>query len=67
MRGIDAWMSRGQVVLLRADVNVPLDVPAITDDGRIRASLRPSPSWPDEARGCSSARSLGRPKGTSYG
>jgi phosphoglycerate kinase len=30
---------RGKRVLLRSDLNVPLDGPTITDDGRIRASL----------------------------
>ena len=39
MRGIDELPVAGKVVLLRADLNVPLDGTAITDDGRIRASL----------------------------
>ena len=30
---------RGQRVLVRSDLNVPLDGTTITDDGRIRASL----------------------------
>jgi phosphoglycerate kinase len=29
----------GRTVLVRADLNVPLDGDRITDDGRIRASL----------------------------
>ena len=39
MRGIDDLEVGGRVVLLRADLNVPLDGAEITDDGRIRASL----------------------------
>jgi phosphoglycerate kinase len=39
MRGIDAEEVSGRAVLLRADLNVPLDGTRITDDGRIRASL----------------------------
>ncbi|MDX6333723.1 MAG: phosphoglycerate kinase, partial [Streptosporangiaceae bacterium] len=39
MKRIDDLDVAGQVVLLRADLNVPLDGDVITDDGRIRASL----------------------------
>jgi phosphoglycerate kinase len=39
MRGIADLDVGGQVVLLRADLNTPLDGATITDDGRIRASL----------------------------
>ncbi|WP_053203135.1 phosphoglycerate kinase [Jiangella muralis] len=40
MRGIDELGDlRGQRVLLRSDLNVPLDGSVITDDGRVRASV----------------------------
>ena len=39
MKGLDSLDVAGKVVLLRADLNVPLDGTTITDDGRIRASL----------------------------
>ena len=39
MRGIDELDVDGRTVLLRADLNTPLDGSTITDDGRIRASL----------------------------
>jgi phosphoglycerate kinase len=39
MKDIDDLDVTGRTVLLRADLNVPLDGEAITDDGRIRASL----------------------------
>jgi phosphoglycerate kinase len=39
VRGIDDLDVEGKTVLLRADLNTPLDGTRITDDGRIRASL----------------------------
>ncbi|UJH71567.1 phosphoglycerate kinase [Ornithinimicrobium sp. INDO-MA30-4] len=33
------WRSGGKTVLLRSDLNVPLDGDRITDDGRVRASV----------------------------
>ena len=40
MSGLDSLGDvRGKRVLVRSDLNVPLDGETITDDGRIRASL----------------------------
>jgi phosphoglycerate kinase len=57
---------RGQTVLVRADLNVPMDNGVITDDGRIRASL---PTIRDLlARGAAVVvcAHFGRPKGDDY-
>ena len=66
MRGIADLDVGGQVVLLRADLNVPLNGAVITDDGRIRASM---PTITElarrEARVLVCAH-LGRPKGADY-
>jgi phosphoglycerate kinase len=53
-------------VLLRADLNVPLDksTGAITDDGRIRASLPTLQALRDGGARVVVAAHLGRPKGT---
>jgi phosphoglycerate kinase len=66
VRGIADLDVGGRVVLLRADLNVPLDGAVITDDGRIRASM---PTITElarrEARVLVCAH-LGRPKGADY-
>jgi phosphoglycerate kinase len=66
VRGIADLDVGGRVVLLRADLNVPLDGTTITDDGRIRAS---TPTITDLAgRGARVlvCAHLGRPKGQDY-
>ena len=66
MRRAEDLDVRGQTVLVRADLNVPLDNGAITDDGRVRASL---PTIRDLlARGAAvvACAHFGRPKGDDY-
>ena len=70
MRSVDDLLSEGvsgRRVLLRADLNVPLDksTGAITDDGRIRASLPTLQALRDGGARVVVAAHLGRPKGTS--
>src|SRR5215218_5851177 len=69
MRSLDDLLSEGvsgRRVLLRADLNVPLDksTGAITDDGRIRASLPTLQALRDGGARVVVAAHLGRPKGT---
>ena len=66
MRGIDDLEVRGRVVLLRADLNVPLDGAEITDDGRIRASLPTITKLADRGARVLICAHLGRPRGSSY-
>jgi phosphoglycerate kinase len=68
MRSLDDLLSEGvsgRRVLLRADLNVPLDkqTRAITDDGRIRASLPTLQELQDAGARVIVAAHLGRPKG----
>ena len=53
----------GKRVFLRCDLNVPLDVDRITDDGRIKASLPTINSLLSAGCGIVICAHLGRPKG----
>jgi phosphoglycerate kinase len=66
MKGLDSLDVAGQVVLLRADLNVPLDGTTITDDGRIRASLPTISTLRERGGRVLIAAHLGRPKGDTY-
>ncbi|WP_375432026.1 phosphoglycerate kinase [uncultured Friedmanniella sp.] len=54
---------RGKRVLVRCDLNVPLDGTTITDDGRIRASVPTLTSLRDAGAKVVVLAHLGRPKG----
>ena len=54
---------RGKRVLVRSDLNVPLDGDLITDDGRIRASVPTIRSLADAGARVIVTAHLGRPKG----
>jgi phosphoglycerate kinase len=69
MRSLDDLLAEGvsgRRVLLRADLNVPLDkqTHAITDDGRIRASLPTLQALREAGARVVVSAHLGRPKGT---
>ncbi|MGY1986591.1 phosphoglycerate kinase [Blastococcus sp. SYSU DS0669] len=69
MRSVDDLIAEGvsgRRVLLRADLNVPLDKQTreITDDGRIRASLPTLQALREAGARVIVAAHLGRPKGT---
>jgi len=66
MRGIDELDVGGAMVLLRADLNVPLDGTRITDDGRIRASLPTITSLAGRGARVLICAHLGRPAGAGY-
>jgi len=66
MRVIGDLDVRGRVVLLRADLNVPLDGTQITDDGRIRASLGTIAKLADRGARVLVCAHLGRPEGATY-
>jgi phosphoglycerate kinase len=53
----------GRRVLVRADLNVPLDGDKITDDGRVRASVPTIKALTDAGARVVVAAHLGRPKG----
>ena len=55
---------RGKRVLVRSDLNVPLDRTTITDDGRIRASVPTITQLADAGARVVVVAHLGRPKGT---
>jgi phosphoglycerate kinase len=54
----------GKRVLVRSDLNVPLDGTTITDDGRIRASVPQIRALLDAGARVTVCAHLGRPKGT---
>ncbi len=54
---------RGKTVLVRSDLNVPLDGATITDDGRIRASAPTIADLADRGARVVVCAHLGRPKG----
>ena len=69
MRSIDDLEVAGRRVLLRSDLNVPLDKRgsgAITDDGRIRASLPVIRKLSGRGARVIVMAHLGRPKGADY-
>ena len=71
MKSIDDLEVSGRRVLLRADLNVPLDLadpanPRITDDGRIRASLPTIRKLSGQGARVVICAHLGRPKGSDY-
>jgi phosphoglycerate kinase len=55
---------RGRYILVRSDLNVPLDGSTVTDDGRIRASLPVLGKLTDAGARVLVTAHLGRPKGT---
>ncbi|MGH3935825.1 MAG: phosphoglycerate kinase, partial [Pseudonocardiaceae bacterium] len=66
MRSLDDLLGQGvagRIVLVRADLNVPLDGGRITDDGRIRASLPTLRALTGAGARVVVAAHLGRPKG----
>jgi phosphoglycerate kinase len=66
VRGIDDLDVEGKTVLLRADLNTPLDGTRITDDGRIRASLPTITRLLGRGARVLVIAHLGRPSGADY-
>ena len=64
MRLAEDLQVKGKRVLVRSDLNVPLDGGTITDDGRIRASLPLISSLAERGAKFIVTAHLGRPKGT---
>ncbi|MSW39334.1 MAG: phosphoglycerate kinase, partial [Actinobacteria bacterium] len=63
MRGIDQLDVAGKTVIVRSDLNVPLDGTTITDDGRIQASVPTIKALSDRGARVVVLAHLGRPKG----
>lgn len=66
-KSLDDLMAEGVVgrrVLVRSDLNVPLDGSTVTDDGRVRASLPVLSKLADAGARVIVMAHLGRPKGT---
>ncbi|MEU4515050.1 phosphoglycerate kinase [Nonomuraea wenchangensis] len=63
MRTLDDLDVKGRRVLVRADLNVPLDGETITDDGRIRASVPTIKALAGRGARVVVCAHLGRPKG----
>jgi 3-phosphoglycerate kinase len=63
MKTIDDLDVRGRRVLLRADLNVPLDGSRITDDGKIRACIPTLKALLDRGGAVVVCSHLGRPAG----
>jgi phosphoglycerate kinase len=63
LRKLDDLEVKGRRVLVRADLNVPLDGETITDDGRIRASVPTITSLAEAGAKVIVCAHLGRPKG----
>ncbi|WP_336208961.1 phosphoglycerate kinase [Nonomuraea sp. LPB2021202275-12-8] len=63
MRKLDDLDVKGRRVLVRVDLNVPLDGETITDDGRIRASVPTIRTLAESGAKIVVCAHLGRPKG----